>query len=103
MSIKSNGRRLGRMVRRITGLPLPVAMKIGKMVAQSKSDFEMMEKFPGIVALQKHYCECCGPQFILKGPRGSMQDWVISENSIARELRIIEAFKKVPVGTMVSV
>ena len=48
MSIKSKGRTYGRMIRRCTGLPLPVSMQIGKMVAQNQngsvSTFETVMK-----------------------------------------------------------
>lgn len=102
MSIKSQGRKLGRMIRKVTGLELPIAMKLGKMVAQSKSDHEMMARFPDVVSKEKNFCECCGPQTVLTGPKGSIHDWSISERAIAKELRIRERLANVPPGTPVS-
>lgn len=102
MSIKSQGRRIGRMVRRVTGLKLPTAMKIGKMIAQGQGDFALMARFPEHVFKEESYCECCGPQTVLKGPKGSVVDYYISERALAKELRIRERLSKVPFGTPVS-
>jgi hypothetical protein len=81
MSIKSKGRTYGRMIRRCTGLPLPISMQIGKMVAQNRnftlSTFDLVtkikEKFPEYFQAT-HYeqgCGCCiGMKYVLTGPKG---------------------------------
>lgn len=101
MSIKSKGRKIGRMVRKVTGIKLPTAMKIGKLIAQDR-EFELTDKFPEFCSKQKEFCECCGPRTVLKGPRGSVADWCITESVLAREIRILEKISQVPFGVAVS-
>jgi hypothetical protein len=103
MSVKSKGRRLGRMVRRVTGIPLPVAMSIGKRVAQGKGDYELIEKFPQYFSKESRGCTCCGPETTLKGPRGSIVGYAFGEHTIVKEYDLTEKLKKVPFGTAVSV
>jgi hypothetical protein len=45
--IKYAARRIGRVIRSATGLPLPAAMRLGKMCAQSKSITDFMT-FPQV-------------------------------------------------------
>jgi propanediol utilization protein len=86
MSIKSEGRRLGRNIRRITGIPLPVSLRMGKMIAQDKHFSEFKEKFPDNVIHDTSFCgpgKCCVYSTItFVGPRGSlinpisMREWM---------------------------
>lgn len=101
MSIKSQARKIGRMVRKVTGIKLPVAMKMGKLIAQGK-EFDLVNKFPEFVSKQTEFCDCCGPQTVLRGPRGSVIGWVISESTLGREIRINERLARAPFGTPVS-
>lgn len=106
MSIKSKGRKLGRMVRRLTGLPLPIAMKIGKMVAQDKNAEDIQIKFPDILTIKQYVCgdKCCSyPIYTLTGPRDNFQaNYFLNERAITTELLVREKLSKVPFGTTVS-
>lgn len=95
MSIKSRARRLGRMIRRITGIHLPTAMKIGKLVAQGRES-SIKEKFPELCEVLTK-CQCCGPTFILSGKKGSIESGVycLTENSIVKEYGFFQ--KSIPV------
>lgn len=90
MSIKSKGRRIGRMIRRLTGLELPIAMKIGKMISQKKLESEMVARFPGVMESYIHNCAdgCCSyPVYTIKGKRYSLSlNYRLSEEKIAKEL-----------------
>lgn len=101
MTIKSQGRKLGRMIRRLTGLPLPIAMSIGKHTARHGSAFDLIHKYPDIIT-QEQVCECCGYETKLTGPKGYIQAPYITSASIEKEYRIYERLKQVPMGTPVS-
>jgi hypothetical protein len=70
MSVKSNGRKYGRYIRKNVGyhLSFAQAMQIGKMFAQGKDIFELKQKFPTLFGYQTN-CECCGtcPTFLPTG------------------------------------
>ena len=103
MSIKSKGRTLGRMVRRITGLPLPICMKVGKMVAQGVCHWDLPKKFPTHFQTQYWQCgdKCCGStRYTLTGPKGSISDdWGFGERSITSEYEFYLHRKNNPPGT----
>ena len=107
MSIKSKSRTLGRMIRRLTGLPLPDAMKIGKMVAQNKPEYDIKDKFPKIFDIHHDRSgqQCYSySTYYLTGPKGTIEaEHSFNEMVIEKEFRISEALKKVPFGTTVSV
>ncbi len=70
MSIKSKGRKLGRQVRKETGLPFPIAMRAGKLLARNRmwelSQHETFQSIPFDCGL-----ECCGPShYAIVGPKG---------------------------------
>lgn len=89
MSVKSKGRRIGRMIRRATGLSLPVAMKIGKMVAQNRDGTEIADKCSA-VSVQHFVCgdRCCSyPIFVVTGPKGNIvTDYALSEADIIKDV-----------------
>ncbi len=95
MSVKSKGRRLGRMIRRITGLPLPTCMGIGKMVAQGKDEYDIEQKFPAHFTRSMWRCGdgcCSGSKFALKGPRGTIDaEYGFGERDITYEYGFIKA------------
>jgi hypothetical protein len=93
MSIKSEARSLGRMIRRVTGLKLPVAMALGKMVAQDKTGDEMNKKFPAQVEFKSRDtdCPCCSSEMetTIRGPRGFIVGgYQITKATITKEFRI---------------
>lgn len=76
MSIKSKARSCGRMLRRITGLPLPIAMKIGKCIAQGKLSSDIVRKFPEVISSTVYRCGdgCCSyPRYEVKGPKSTWE------------------------------
>lgn len=92
MSIKSKGRKLGRLIRRLTGIKFPIAMKIGKMIAQDKSGQEMVKSFPQhleFVSAQHGDCLCCSGLYDIrvKGPKGSVigEGSYLTEGSLEKE------------------
>lgn len=94
MSIKSKGRTYGRKVRRCTGLPLPICMKIGKMVAQGASAYQFVEKFPTYFKAEGWQCgdRCCGgTRYTLTGPKGSIEgDYGFDEEDIRKEYFFVQ-------------
>lgn len=53
MLIKKLGRRFGKAIKKVTTIPHPIAMRIGKMVAQGKADQEIGDKFPSYCVAHK--------------------------------------------------
>ncbi len=106
MTIKSRGRSLGRIIRRLSGLPLPIAMKLGKMVAQEKTESEMAEKFPDFFSMRTYRCGdgcCVYPIYTLKGKRGPFDfEYSFGEGIIQKEYEISQKLSCVPLGTTVS-
>lgn len=102
MSVKSKARGLGRMIRRLTGLELPIAMKLGKKIIQGKDTSDLIPIFPDIVSFIPG-CSCCGRQSQIKGPKGSIEGFASLDNLIVREYKIKQALAKVPFGTAVSI
>jgi hypothetical protein len=45
MSVKSDSRKCGRMIRRLTKMPLPIAMRLGRMVVKRVPSYEFRDKF----------------------------------------------------------
>jgi len=105
MSVKSKGRALGRMIRRVTGLPLPTCMRIGKLVAQCTPEFHIMQKFPGVITSREAGCECCSHNiYSVKGPKGTLEcEYGLWEDRITKEYNITMRLRSVPMGTAVSV
>lgn len=105
MSIKSKGRRIGRMIRTITGSPFPICMKIGKMVAQGVYEADISNKFPDVFTSTRFECGdgcCSGPRYSIAGPRGSIcADYLLGESAIEKEYIRTVALRKVPLGTAV--
>lgn len=89
MSIKSKSRKIGRMIRRITGIHLTTAMKIGKMVAQNKSEYEIMAKHPDLFQIKLDRCGdgCCSwSSHILRGPKSNIESrYTFNESDIVFE------------------
>lgn len=105
MSVKSKGRKLGRMLRQVTGLPLPVCMKVGKMVAQGKSEYDIERKFPETFKIGSNSsCECCSyPTFTMEGPKGSVEgNYYFSAACIEKEYIVTTKLRSVPMGTVVT-
>ena len=93
MSIKSKTRVMGRMLRRATGLSLPVCMQIGKMVVQGKPEYEIMAKHPTIFFTRYFQCgdKCCNyPIYTLKGKtQHIITEYSFSAQNITKEYNII--------------
>ena len=105
MSIKSEGRKVGRMIRKLTGMELPIAMKIGKRIAQSKSEFDLVQEFPKNVTSRYSQCGdgCCHYSvYTLVGKRNVSFDYGISPRDLEKKIVVNEAFAKNP-GRTVSV
>ncbi len=71
-STKSEIRRVGRNIRRVTGLTLPISMRMAKIwVRSARSKIELAcSPFGGNVA-EKTWCHCCGGEYIgIEGPKG---------------------------------
>jgi hypothetical protein len=92
MSIKSKARTIGRKIRRITKLPLPMCMSIGKMVAQRKDAKAIERKYPEHFSIEPYKCgdKCCSFDVcLLRGPNGNLStDYDFSEWRIEREYRL---------------
>lgn len=89
MSIKSKGRKIGRMIRRMTGLHLITCMHIGKMVAQGKPETDIQKKYSDIFTSHLYRCgdQCCAyTVYTLKGSKGHVScDYSFSENALVKE------------------
>lgn len=76
MTIKSQSRTLGRMIRRMTGIPLPTAMKIGRMAAQLTGGIAIQERFPEAFTATVVRCgddNCCSwPEYTVIGNKGKL-------------------------------
>ncbi len=88
MTIKSHSRTIGRMIRRMTGIELPRAMKIGKLVAQGVFVGDIASRFPEVTTR----IDCCGdgccsiPRYTVTGPRDRFQvEYDFSFATISRE------------------
>jgi hypothetical protein len=72
-TLKKRGRDLGKIIRRETGVPLPVAMQAGKLLVRDRR-YDIIYDGKSIFAGYTRsvvYCECCGPDHhLLVGPRG---------------------------------
>lgn len=74
MTLKKNKMLMGKQIRKITGLPLPLAMRAAKKVYARKG-IELLSdpRFEGIVK-SRSICPagpgCCGSQYYLLGKRG---------------------------------
>lgn len=99
MSVKSKGRRLGKAIRRATGLPLPEAMGIAKLVVRERQ-YDALAKFPDTVKRTETTCSdgCCyTPEYVITGPKGNIvTDYSMSYTSVLREVRTMDIFKKNP-------
>ena len=84
--IKSKGRSIGRVIRRATGIPLPIAMRIGRMIAQDRYVGDIEARFPEVLSSTVYTCgdKCCSyPKFLLKGPKGVIQtEYELTETRI---------------------
>lgn len=92
MSVKSKSRTLGRMIRRVTGVPLPICMGIGKMVVQCKYEGDIVEKFPEVVKREHFTCgdRCCSyEKYQIVGPKGILHaDYRLSVENITKEYKL---------------
>ena len=74
---KSNIRRMGRNIRRATGLSLPVAMGMARVIERDgQFELKYSKKFENYCDIDTTtYCECCGPSMELRGivgPKGQL-------------------------------
>jgi len=75
MNRKVMSRKLGKLIRRETGIPLPVAMRMGKLFARFR-DWELESNDAMRPYLQSIYsgCTCCGViGMMIKGKKGSIE------------------------------
>lgn len=79
MTTKKKARALGKKIRFITGLPLPIAMQFGKLIVRGR-EWDAMTK----EALKSHIkgenfpcgASCCGFRGnIIRGPKGAVDMW----------------------------
>lgn len=68
MSIKSQSRSLGRIIRRLTGNHLTVSMRLGKMIVQNKTAAEIIDAFPDVV----HYYQFAD-RYMVHGPKSNLE------------------------------
>lgn len=73
MSAKSNARRRGRDIRKKTGIPLPVAMRAGKLIESGREHLiQTLPLFEGFFHVKAFTCGCCAPEKRLIGPKGDI-------------------------------
>lgn len=105
MSIKSKGRTYGRQIRKCTGLPFSVCMKIGKAVAQGMWCGDLTKKFPTYFKLHHWECgdKCCsGTSYTLTGPKGSINgQYGFSEEDIRKEYHFIAQKPRLNVAVII--
>jgi len=91
--IKYKARRLGRMIRRITGLPFTTCMGIGKAIAQGKYEYDIAAKYPEAYVIDSMRCGdgCCSySNHTIRGPRGSISEqYGVGASNITREYELI--------------
>lgn len=100
MTIKSKSRQVGRMIRQMTGLCLPVAQKLGKAIVQEKTTSDILTKFP-MVKKRESGCDCCGTDiFTIEGPKGALQTegLYLRVEYIEKEFLHFTAQKNMPPG-----
>lgn len=72
MSLKSKSRSLGRTIRRLTGVKLPVAMKVAKLIVRDRAydvSYDLLQAVPFTCGM-----DCCGPEgYYLVGPKGEFR------------------------------
>lgn len=71
MLLKKERVKLGKSIRADTGVPLPVAMQMAKFILRYET-YSLPKKFPTYVKTDV-FCECCGPETFINGPKGSRQ------------------------------
>lgn len=65
----------GKQIRRNTGLPFPIAMRLGRaLVSEGYISYEMLKRFPEYVKDTPLPCgiDCCGATRAIVGPRGAL-------------------------------
>lgn len=91
------------MVRRITGLPLPICMKVGKLAAQGTYAGDFVAKLPTYFKAEGWQCgdRCCGgTRYTLTGPKGSIEsDYGFHEEDITKEYAFYLHKQNNPPGT----
>lgn len=61
MNRKLLSRKLGKLIRRETGIPLPIAMRMGKLFARARDwEIESKENLKPYVSAILSNCDCCG-------------------------------------------
>lgn len=76
MSVKSEARTFGRMIRRATGVPFTVSMRMGKKVAQHAGPIELEENFKDYVTVRAlSTCDCCTSEYlaVVTGSKGKVE------------------------------
>jgi hypothetical protein len=72
MTLKRKRVLLGKKIRKATGLLLPIAMRMGKLILRG-TGYEIRNLYPSLVKLNMFPCgvECCGSNgYKIVGPRG---------------------------------
>lgn len=102
MSIKSEGRTIGRLIRKLTGLSLPIAQKLGRGIAQGKTT-ELESKFSNSFKIRREVCEnkCCAYSiFTVIGPNNHVEcEYYISVEKLSQEMKMRAFFLAEPNGT----
>ena len=71
MNLKNEKRKLGKKIRGLTGLPLPIAMRAAHFLV--RGDNLKLHDLPAINPFIKEIasgCDCCGSVSVLAGPKG---------------------------------
>lgn len=68
-TFKSQGRKLGKLIRKETGLPLPIAMRAAKLIVRGRVwDIVSEHRVPRFFDCGP---DCCGFKgYVLSGPKG---------------------------------
>lgn len=79
MTTKKRARALGKKIRSITGLPLPIAMRFGKLIVRGR-EWDAMEnpKLKDHIKHESFPCgaQCCGSRGpVIRGPKGAVDMW----------------------------
>ncbi len=74
MTMKDRARAKGREIRRLTGIPLPLAMLAGKRIVRNRSfDIHTDERFKEYVKARQLCGDgCCGYTYTLVGKKGQI-------------------------------
>lgn len=61
----------GKEIRRETGIPFPIAMRLGRaLISEGFISYEMTKRFPEYVKCISYECDCCGYYTAIVGPKG---------------------------------